>query len=1027
MDFLDDLLKNTLTLSAETTDPQVPRLKEGERRVVSVLFADIKGFTELSERLDPEQVQSIIDRILKLFSASIVRHGGYVDKYQGDQIMALFGAKKASEHDTQKAVHTGLDMIDILQKLNAALAGLPGLSKQMASLQVRVGINTGLVTTGKIGVGRDGDFTAYGDTVNLASRMETNAAPNSIQLPEETMNLVRDRFDFEDRGTITVKGRKNKVHVFSVVRRKPQFDQIRIYESPYVGRTSELARLEKAYHAVKKKIGQQNTRLVSFGIKSEAGLGKSRFTDEFIRRRPELFDGKSLLVGQTDPYVKNPYGLFVSVLKRRFRIFDDDPEEEARNKLESGFAVLSERLGPDQERASLLGTIPLIGYLLGLKYDDIRLRELSGQALHSEIQVAFRHFLEAAAADANAAGNPLVLILEDLHWIDEGSESVLDLFASTLNLEELREKRYFKQILLILTYRPEYPPCAGLVEADFTELTFQPLDVNTCKQLIDSLTPSVPVSKKMKTSLLKKSGGNPFFIEEWVRYFRQGERGSGDSSIPDSLNALVLSRLDRLEDKLKLLVQKAAVFGVSFTADRLSALEKRLDQNGSVEPELEELSRQGWIQKPLEGENVFTFNHVLTQKVAYNTLLIRNRRMLHQLAAEVILDEGDRPEHYLTLYSHFRQTEDEVRQIEFGLKVADRLKAEYQNSRALKIYDEVLGIVESDDLDRMIEIKLKKAKILLMVGAHGNPELKTLLEETIKLTRQTGAKRLSAEAMKDLGWLYYLKGEIPEAIDLFNNALKQFEEINDNAGMSRCIGNLGVMHWRLNDYDSAMACNRKQLELSEGLGDQMSISIANGNMGYTFRLKGAYEEALNCFSKQLAISERLHDKEMITYAVGNMGQVHRHRGDIEQAMACYDRALEIDEEIGHKNGLSRDLIRKADLLHELGNNGEAAQLADKGLQIAEELGRRDFVFKGKLLTARIAFARGRRAPAITALESMLKETAHDTETATLKYELWQMTGASDRRKEALELYRKLSVATKKLEFTERLRQLETAD
>ena len=230
-DLFDDFELDEIIEKDKTT-----LLTDGERRNVAILFADIQGFTELSESLDHEIVKNILDGILKVFTISVENHGGYVDKYTGDQIMALFGAKVASEVDTQRAVYAALDMQSKLEKFNKRFPSSYNLSPEKHTLSVRFGINTGLVTTGRVGKGREGDFTVYGDAVNLASRMESNAPVNRIMLPEKTMQMVEDYFEFEDHGNIRVKGKKDDVSVFLVSKTKDRQDNLDPrFKTPFVG------------------------------------------------------------------------------------------------------------------------------------------------------------------------------------------------------------------------------------------------------------------------------------------------------------------------------------------------------------------------------------------------------------------------------------------------------------------------------------------------------------------------------------------------------------------------------------------------------------------------------------------------------------------------------------------------------------------------------------------------------------------------------------------------------------------------
>jgi adenylate cyclase len=393
---LDQLLHSS-ELFDTTLKDEVLELHEGERREVATLFADIKGFTAMSEYLDPEDVRMILDRLLQLFAHCITQYGGYVDKYEGDLVMALFGAKVASERDTERAIHAALAMLDKLEQFNALLAKKPEL--RGVQLGVRIGINTGLVTTGRIAEKREGDFTVYGDAVNLASRMESSAPVNRIMLPEATMRSVSDVFEFEDYGEIEVKGKSDLVSVFLVKGLKARQAQRWSHrQTVYVGRQSELAALQQAYQAVAQHIQQAEVACqkvacqpILVGIKGAAGMGKSRLLYEFLaaRRHPRF-----VLQAATPHVIQNPYCVFTTLIKQYLNISHFDAPQVVKRKLETSFKTLEAYLPDSEELQTLRDIRPLIGFLIGVKYPDVRLESSGHDVLQPHLQAAIRHFLE---------------------------------------------------------------------------------------------------------------------------------------------------------------------------------------------------------------------------------------------------------------------------------------------------------------------------------------------------------------------------------------------------------------------------------------------------------------------------------------------------------------------------------------------------------------------------------------------------------------------------------------------------------
>ncbi|MBM3327385.1 MAG: hypothetical protein FJY65_10525, partial [Calditrichaeota bacterium] len=409
-------------------------LKEGERREVCILFADCHGFTALSERLDHEVVHNLLDKLMQLFTARIQHYGGYIDKYEGDMVMALFGARAASEQDTERAteraINAGLATLAVLEQFNLAVSQH---LKTEVNIAVRIGVNTGEVTTGKVGEKREGDFTVYGDTVNLASRMESNAPLNRIMMPKATMQRVVQSFDFEPAGLIQVKGKSEPVDAWLVIGAKAE--QVRRWQmrwTAFVGREAEMRTLQDQFEQVTARLGTLSTSSTAstlstdkpnvVGLKGEAGLGKSRLVDEFLRQQDASV---SALQGSTSRIVPQAYGQFISLIRRRLGISVMDKPDDVKAKLHTGIQSLVHFLDHDDSRKRLRETEPMLGYLLGVQYDDVRLA-LPPKELQPHLQIAIRHFIEACAAELNKSGLPLVVAFDDLHWTDEPSLKTLE-------------------------------------------------------------------------------------------------------------------------------------------------------------------------------------------------------------------------------------------------------------------------------------------------------------------------------------------------------------------------------------------------------------------------------------------------------------------------------------------------------------------------------------------------------------------------------------------------------------------------
>jgi tetratricopeptide (TPR) repeat protein/class 3 adenylate cyclase len=942
---LDRLIEDTQGGMDDGGDPTDFRLKEGERRIVSVLFADLKGFSALSEKLDPEEIHALMDRTLKIFSFSIQKFGGYIDKYEGDRIMALFGAKQASERDTERAVLTGRDMLEKLKNINDALADLPRFRDANIRLSLRIGINTGLVTTERVGVEREGDFTAYGDAVVLASHMEKSASINAIMLPLETKQLVERRFEFDEASEIHIQGRSSPVKAFMVKGRKRRHPTLRNARTSFVGRDEEMAFLSHQYGQAQARIGTEMTKPVVVGVKGSAGIGKTRLICEFLRNLPEVFEERSYYYGETDPYVRSSYELFIALIRDITGLTDADSKMEMKDKLDESFEELSKSIPAEGMRDAFTATRPLIGYLLGIHYDDVRLRSLKGKTLQDQIHLALRRYVTCWIDRSNRRGLPCVIVLENLHWIDSASCTMLELFMNTLNVTENGSENGAKHLFLIVSYRPEFVLPGELRRQEFTELTLNPLSDHSSKRLIQSLIGDSERWELQIPMIIEKSSGNPFYIEEWLRFiFQTGEVGVGRIPVPVSLNSLVLSRIDRLGKTSRLLLQKASVIGPRFTGSMLAQIERRLDRNEDIAPYLDDLEEKGWIEVDRSRVGSYRFSNAITQEISYNTLLIHNREILHRVIADILEEEGDLPENYMTIYTHYRQTTNRGKRIEYGVKAGDRLKSEYQNREALRIFKEVLDQLavgreggETDLLTR-IDILLKIANVLRTMGKWAESEQYT--KEALTLAQDCGDEKRIGSANRHLGWLCTCKGNYEEAIALLETSLRLLEDAGDRAGLADTLSDMGVVWKNRGEYEKAMACYREELSICEELGDIRGISKASGNMGIVHFQRYDLEKAIVLYERELRLCEEIGDLEGIARAVCNLGGVYKRKGELERAVACFRRHLVLARQMGDRRAISSAICNIGTIYNEMGNYEKARQCFRQDRDICEKLGDR---------------------------------------------------------------------------------------
>ena len=655
---------------------------ESERRQATILFADISGFTSMSERLDPEDVTAIMNECFAAFGSIVKDHGGVIDKFIGDCVMALFGVPKALEGAPAKAVSAALGMLDAIGALNARR----GLA---VPLGVHVGINTGEVVSGMVGSADKRDFTVMGDAVNVASRLKDSAETGAVLVGPLTWRSARDEFRFSPGKPVAVKGKAEPVQAYRVmgrIERPGEADPDRMIQSALVGREKELALLEER---VTRLLRGEGSVVCLVG---EAGIGKSRLCAELYAEERmsgvTMLEGRALAVGQTLSY--HPV---IGMLKSWAGISEEDAEDEASVKLESAIRAVA----PEEAGEILPFVAALMGYGLSGRYAD-RLDGVKGESLGTLIAKHVRDLVAKAAAS-----RPVLLAVEDLHWADD---STFEILRSIVGISA----RF--PVMFLCAWRPGYEETTERFQTFLEEslpdrlviIELSPLEEGQSGILARNLLKKTGIPGPVMDRIVEKAGGNPFFIEEVIRSFvdmgaltfgRGGLAVAGDLEaieIPNSIDAVVMSRVDRLDEGMKELLRTASVIGRSFFHRILAAVSGSGEDFGS---RLEGLKGLQLIKERTRiGEVEFLFKHVLVQEAIYGSILISSRRLLHLKVARAIEEAfGDRlPEFYGVLAFHYGQGEDLDKAEEYLEKAGKAALESAASSEALAFYRKALAL-----------------------------------------------------------------------------------------------------------------------------------------------------------------------------------------------------------------------------------------------------------------------------------------------------------------------------------------------
>ena len=587
---------------------------ERERKQVTVLFTDVVGFTPMSERLDPEEAHLLMEGYFNRLLEQVHRYEGTINQFLGDGIMALFGAPIAHEDHAQRAVLAALDIQRALAEYREQLSTTKGIN-----FRVRIGLNTGLVVVGSISDNLKMEYTAVGDTTNVAARMMALAQPGQILIAENTYKLAADHFVTRPLGGQLVKGKSQLISAYEIIRARELRTRLEAGLeqglTPFVGREKELALLHDRFAEANAAHGQ-----IVFQM-GEPGVGKSRLLLEF-RRSLEAgtftwMTGRCISFGAQMAYLP-----IIDLLKGFLQVEEADDEAAVIAKCERAVAALGAELAPG---------VPFLKFLLSVNSGDEAVAKMDAQFRRLRIFEALRALLLKLAQT-----KPLVLVIEDLHWIDKTSEEVLVYLADSLAAA---------RVLWVLTYRPGYQNPFG----DRTYATRQalgPLSKPESLRLAEGVLATAEVPAELRDLISRKAEGNPFFVEEVIKSLLETgalERHNGryvasgnlaEIHVPDRIQDVIMGRIDRLEDSPKKALQLAAVIGREFTA---ALLERISDLKGQLSQLLQGLKVLELIyERSLFPELAYMFKHALTQDVAYNSLLIQRRKDLHRLVAMAI-------------------------------------------------------------------------------------------------------------------------------------------------------------------------------------------------------------------------------------------------------------------------------------------------------------------------------------------------------------------------------------------------------
>jgi class 3 adenylate cyclase/tetratricopeptide (TPR) repeat protein len=884
----------------------------GERRVVSMLFCDVKGSTAAAEQLDPEEWTEIINGAFEYMIKPVYKYEGTVARLMGDGILAFFGAPIAHEDDPNRAVLSGLDIVSGLTPYGEKIK-----EQWNIDLNVRVGINTGLVVVGAVGSDLRMEYTAMGDAINLAARMEQTAAPGSVQIAHDTYKLVAPFFEVEELGGIQVKGKEELVPAYRVLGRKTAPSHARGIEgleAELVGRSREMTRLQTVLSDLERGVGGIICLL------GGAGLGKSRLVQELKRANGQDSALKWYETASLSYETSYPYALFQQLIRRLNGISTSDDAAQFWDKIHT----LTSQL-PEGEESRFTR---VFAALFGLA-DPSGKPPLEGEHFKRELYAVMREIWKVRFST-----QPTVLVLDDLHWADPAS---IDLLLHLLPTIENNP------VMLLCAFRPdrEAPSYQVKKTADaeyhhrYTEINLRPLSAEQSDELVNHLLAIAELPDSLRERIQERAGGNPFFVEEVVRTLiekgavvaedrsENGEvrrywRATSDSAtidIPDSLQGLLVSRIDRLEEKTRHIVQLASVIGRSFYHRVLAELGKGDALTvQSVEEQIGRLVRLEMIQEAARMPEVeYKFRNPLTQEIAYQTILLKRRREFHRRvgAALEVLFPDQVTELSPRLAFHFAEGQQAEKALAYYTMAGDSAFRLFALEGALTNYERAMDWAERGKADsqELVHLHQRRGRTLELLLRHD--EALETYQALEALGEECGDESLRLAGIVAQGTVYQIgKGDMENAIARSEEALALAQKLGDRGAEARSLWNLMLALWwfdsrqSLEYGESGLAIARELAANSEVSNEELEL-LALIMLDLTIPLigSGQIQVAREHAAEAQQLFENLGNLPMASTAAQRLGLGYMIEGMYEQGEAAYEQSIAIDKAIGNEGGL----------------------------------------------------------------------------------------------------------------------------
>ncbi len=929
---------------------------EGERKVVTILAADVAHFTAISERMDPEEVHALMDGCFRVLMEQVHRYEGTINQFLGDGIMAIFGAPVTHEDHARRACNAAL----AIQKALAGYGEEVGREKGI-DFRMRIGLNTGKVVVGTIGDDLRMDYTALGDTTNIAFLLQQMAEPGQVVVSESVYRHIKGHIDCVWLGEETLKNRKKPVKYAELQHERAERSRVDVAAEEktlarFVNRKTEFSMMTALFERVKKHEGQV------ICVAGEAGQGKSRLVYEFKKR---IGDEEALFLDtQCISYGKSiPYYPVVEILRKSFGISEEDRGEKARRTLEVNIKRLDKRLVPSVSILSRLLAIDLEPESRGTD-DGGQAKEMTFEALRLLIL-------------SGSQVKPMIIVVENLQWIDATSEEFMAYIVESIAR---------LPVLLVLTFRLGYKHPFGS-RSNLRQITLDRLSDEESQRLIQSLVPKHHLPGEFIQVVLDKAAGNPLYLEEIIKSLleegmiikdREGytlSESAGDITIPETIQDIVLARVDRLENRSKVTIQAASVIGREFTLKLLAEkeeLERRLDQH------VQELKQVELIQeKSLFPDIEYMFKHAVTKDVIYESLLLNHRKSLHRRIAQAIerLYPEKKQDYIELLAYHYHHSDAPEKSIPYLVEAGEKAKSVYANNEGIRYFEQALDLMDQytgdweetskrvhqelgdlfdlvgdypkavDHFSRAIGFltsDMEKAEVLRKIGLvyEKKGDLKKALdfyEQAGGLIDEEAFPLQAGRILMNIGWIHNRHGDYNGAVDFCSRALEAFRREKRDYETALALNNFAVIHEFHGQWDEAEKYNKKSIELMKEIGDKRKLGSFYISLGLLSWKRGDLKKSKNYFKKSRDLMKSVGNTLGRASAALSLGKVYVSEGRLKKAFSRMEESLAVFEKLGAVSKLCQNYTALAQAHLSAGDREKAREYCQRALAIAEDV------------------------------------------------------------------------------------------